>query len=134
MDQCIRCGSTRSLEKDHIIPKSRGGSDDESNKRFLCSPCHDYRHSRDKIILKTNKWLSTVGTKRFNPIRFTRWVMRLGVLEAFNTPKKIRLTGKYTPYWDITTTRQSSWHPQIKLLKQNKLQKEDLVKKIEQYL
>lgn len=133
MDVCVRCGSTKSLEKDHIIPKSRGGLDDKSNKRFLCTACHDYRHSKDNIIAEINKWIAQVGTKYFDSIRFTRWIMRLGVLEAFNQPYKIKETRKYTPYWDITTTRNSYWYPQIKLLKQNKLKREDLIKKLEEF-
>jgi len=130
MNECVRCGSTRSLEKDHIIPKSRGGSDDESNKRFLCIACHDYRHSRDNIIAEIDKWLAQVGTTYFDPLKFTRWIMRLGVLEAFNTPAKILKSGKYVPYWNITTTHTSAWYPQIKLLKQKKLRAQELINKV----
>jgi 5-methylcytosine-specific restriction endonuclease McrA len=33
-----RCGETRNLHIDHIIPRTRNGSSDESNLRLLCAP------------------------------------------------------------------------------------------------
>jgi len=41
--------------------------------------------------------------------------MRLGVLEAFNTPEKIRKRGTYMSYWNIPATHYNCWYPQIKL-------------------
>jgi hypothetical protein len=38
--RCTRCGSTERLEIDHVQPQARGGSDDLSNLRTLCRPCH----------------------------------------------------------------------------------------------
>jgi GTPase involved in cell partitioning and DNA repair len=32
------------LEKHHIVPKSRGGSDDESNLIMVCNECHGLAH------------------------------------------------------------------------------------------
>ena len=121
---CIRCGSTKNLEEDHIIPKSKGGSDEESNKRILCQGCHDYRHTRDSCLWSINKQLKKLGTDRFNPIRFTMWIMRLGILEAFNTPEKIRERGGYMPYWEVPTTHYTYWYPQIKLERANKIMKQ----------
>lgn len=37
---CVRCGSTRRLEIDHIYPVSRGGSDDIENLQTLCQLCN----------------------------------------------------------------------------------------------
>lgn len=38
---CLRTGRpTPATEVDHIIPKSRGGSEDESNLQAICSACH----------------------------------------------------------------------------------------------
>lgn len=31
---------------DHIIPRSRGGTDDESNLQALCASCHSYKTVR----------------------------------------------------------------------------------------
>jgi 5-methylcytosine-specific restriction endonuclease McrA len=33
---CVVCGSTEQLELDHIIPHSKGGTDDESNQQIMC--------------------------------------------------------------------------------------------------
>ncbi len=39
-DKCSICGSTENLTLDHIIPKSKGGSDDSDNLRILCNRCN----------------------------------------------------------------------------------------------
>ncbi len=124
MKKCSRCTSPKNLEEDHIIPKSRGGTDDPSNKRILCKACHDYRHTRDNILQEINNQLSLLGTEHFNSVKFTMWIMRLGVLEAFNTPKKIKERGTYVPYWDVPTTHYTYWYPKIKLANKNRLAKQ----------
>lgn len=118
---CMRCGATEKLEEDHIIPKSRGGTDELSNKRILCSGCHDFRHARDDILNSIDNQLSLLGTTHFNSVKFSMWIMRLGVLEAFNTPQRIRERGYYMSYWDVPTTHYDRWYPGIKLAKMNRL-------------
>lgn len=118
--KCVRCTSTEKLEKDHIIPKSRGGSNDESNKRLLCEGCHDYRHARDNIISEINKLLRLAKDGIYNPARLSMWIFRLGVLEAFNTPEIIKERGTYMSYWDLPETHYSRWYPQIKLSRQKR--------------
>lgn len=34
-------------EVDHVIPKARGGADDESNLQSLCGPCHSRKTARE---------------------------------------------------------------------------------------
>jgi len=113
--KCVRCGSKKNLQEDHIIPKSRGGTDDPSNKRWLCEACHDFRHARDNIIDEINKWIRLFDDECFNSAKFSMYIMRLGVLEAFNTPEKIRERGTYMTYWKIPATRYIRWYPKIKL-------------------
>ncbi len=40
---CRMCGQRPSVTVDHIIPKSRGGSDEPSNLRGACQACHNKR-------------------------------------------------------------------------------------------
>jgi hypothetical protein len=46
--RCRRCGSTRSLEVDHIIPASRGGSPEQDNLQTLCRSCN--RRKWNKLV------------------------------------------------------------------------------------
>lgn len=38
--RCAVCGSTKNLQRNHRIPTSLGGSQDSSNKEWLCANCH----------------------------------------------------------------------------------------------
>lgn len=44
---CVECGKTEALSLDHIVPRSKGGSHDESNLRTLCKSCNSVKRSRD---------------------------------------------------------------------------------------
>lgn len=33
--------------RDHIVPLSQGGTDDEANEQALCTPCHNYKIHHD---------------------------------------------------------------------------------------
>ncbi|MFE9845785.1 HNH endonuclease [Streptomyces goshikiensis] len=47
--QCRWCGSTASLEVDHIIPLSQQGSKwDPANVQTLCATCHDVKDDQDR--------------------------------------------------------------------------------------
>ena len=46
--KCVKCGSQESLEYDHIIPFSKGGSSTERNIQLLCEKCN--RSKRDDIV------------------------------------------------------------------------------------
>jgi len=45
--KCVKCGSQKKLEFDHIIPVSKGGSNTERNIQLLCEHCN--REKSDKI-------------------------------------------------------------------------------------
>jgi hypothetical protein len=71
-----RCGYCRThqdyvpwpLEIDHIIPKSKGGTDEQDNLWLACRSCNSFKsdqtHGRDPL---TGRW-----TALFNP-RMQRW-------------------------------------------------------------
>lgn len=43
---CVRCPS-RATTVDHVIPRSRGGTDDESNLQALCATCNGRKAARE---------------------------------------------------------------------------------------
>jgi 5-methylcytosine-specific restriction endonuclease McrA len=44
---CLRCGgSSVRLTIDHIIPVSKGGTNDTDNLQPLCKPCNSFKHDR----------------------------------------------------------------------------------------
>ena len=52
-NHCVACGALDNLNQHHLVPRSLGGSGDESNLITLCGSCHakvhqlqaDWRHS-----------------------------------------------------------------------------------------
>jgi len=45
---CIKCGTWRkTLHRDHIMPRWKGGTDDESNIQRLCANCHEDKTRED---------------------------------------------------------------------------------------
>jgi hypothetical protein len=47
LGKCVKCGSNKKLEFDHIIPISEGGSNSERNIQLLCERCN--REKSNKI-------------------------------------------------------------------------------------
>lgn len=53
--RCARCGERRPLTLDHILPISRGGTDDITNIQPLCSRCNDIKGTQ--AIQYPTKWI-----------------------------------------------------------------------------
>lgn len=53
---CLSAGMARPAEEiDHIVPLSKGGTDEETNIRCLCKGCHAYRTRRDFFGARENQ-------------------------------------------------------------------------------
>ena len=44
LDFCVLCGTTENLHHHHVIPKIKGGTDDEDNFITLCEKHHEMIH------------------------------------------------------------------------------------------
>jgi HNH endonuclease len=45
-NQCIYCASTEQISLDHLVPRSRGGTDDEDNVVMACRACNSSKGDR----------------------------------------------------------------------------------------
>lgn len=64
--QCVYCGSKRNLTIDHVLPKSKGGTNTWTNLVTCCSPCN--RKKGDKTPEEANMKLIT---KPYEPTLFS---------------------------------------------------------------
>lgn len=44
--RCMRCGGSKELTVDHIIPLGRGGKNLRANNQVLCSVCNHWKDNR----------------------------------------------------------------------------------------
>ena len=116
---CARCKRTRFLEKHHIIYKSKGGSNDQSNLLSLCKDCHDYIHAKQLIVddIQHNwnsiKWWAehfkpTISDQVLRRVeykisRIKLLTTRLNALIELNTVENIISFG-YRTYWIVSKT------------------------------
>lgn len=45
-DRCLRCGTTKRLTWDHVVPLAKGGDHALSNLQRLCGPCNFRKHTQ----------------------------------------------------------------------------------------
>ena len=60
--RCVKCGISnlehlrkyaQSLHAHHVVPRHKGGSNNERNLITLCAECHTLVHRKEEIILAT---------------------------------------------------------------------------------
>jgi hypothetical protein len=66
-DHCVACNELNNLNQHHLIPKSLGGTDDETNIITLCGKCHAIVHSVKKA------WNHSELTKKALAIKKSRF-------------------------------------------------------------
>lgn len=65
MKKCRFCYSTEDLTVDHIIPKSKGGTDDPKNLQCLCKRCNTMKSSfTNGHLLSMWKWGKKINEER----------------------------------------------------------------------
>lgn len=89
-NECAICGSRDFLEFHHIIPKSKGGSDDYDNIIVLCACCHAVIHERAYNPQKYNKHTS-IDYDLAVPILEAYFANKIGTKE---TKEKLNLSSK----------------------------------------
>ena len=77
--ECVFCGSTENLQTDHLIPKSRGGSDSADNLVQTCQKCNTSRN--DKGIFE---WLGLKEKDKLHRLVAGKYLKELFELHSNN--------------------------------------------------
>ena len=62
---CEYCGNRFNLHRHHILYRSKGGEDSDSNLITLCQKCHWRAHDNPNFIIKLLKSLVGSGDLRY---------------------------------------------------------------------
>jgi hypothetical protein len=81
---CVFCGSTQNLHRDHLIPRSRGGSDSADNMVWSCSVCNQARGNKGIF-----EWLGLKGKEAIPRIVAGKYLKELYELHKINDSLKI---------------------------------------------
>ena len=82
--KCQRCGKKNCrLEVHHIIYRSKGGSDDESNLITLCKECHDNVHKGNLVLTKKPKKMLLKYATQMSIIRSRLLKFYTNAIETF---------------------------------------------------
>ncbi|RDV80741.1 RNA-guided endonuclease IscB [Ammonifex thiophilus] len=52
---CVLCGSTEKLQRHHLVPRAKGGTDTPENQVLLCAECHRKLHSGEVVSSRKGK-------------------------------------------------------------------------------
>jgi len=77
LKECVFCGSIDNLQTDHLIPKSRGGSDSADNLVQSCRSCNTSRN--DKGIFE---WLGLKGKDKLHRLVAGKYLKELFELHS----------------------------------------------------
>ncbi len=50
--KCVKCSSTYRISVDHILPRIKGGSNEDDNLQSLCHDCHRIKTKNENRKLK----------------------------------------------------------------------------------
>ena len=89
-NECAICGNNDSLEFHHIIPKSKGGTDDYDNIILLCACCHAGIHERAYNPQKYRQ-ATSIDYETAIPILDAYFANKIGAKE---TKEKLNLSQK----------------------------------------
>jgi hypothetical protein len=67
--RCQECGYYKHLEVHHVVPRSKGGTDDPENLMTLCTRCHKKIHGFRDVIRKKKR-----HTRRNKRKKFRRYI------------------------------------------------------------
>lgn len=102
--RCKVCGATCDLTIDHIVPRSRGGSNRLENLRLLCEPCNQDKGDRLDPGSMTRHRMRR-SAKQHGPLKAPRLVVSMHLPECdgnfcmvgcpvFGTPNESRETSR----------------------------------------
>jgi hypothetical protein len=67
--KCVICGAKEDLSIDHIIPRSKGGTNDPENLQTLCRSCNSSKKNREAAaILKDKITISSISSANDRPM------------------------------------------------------------------
>ncbi len=52
---CVLCGSAKKLQRHHLVPRAKGGTDAPENQVLLCAECHRKLHSGESVLDRKGK-------------------------------------------------------------------------------
>ncbi len=101
--QCSRCPRTVDLERDHIKPLSKGGSDVTDNLQWLCYICHKFKTTEDLLKADVARYDNNATRDTWH---HKMWSYRLETLRRLNPPGH----EDYISYWNDPRTHYEKWY------------------------
>jgi len=80
LKECVFCGATDNLQTDHLVPRSRGGSDSADNLVLTCAGCNASR--RDQGVFQ---WLGLKEKDKLHRLVAGKYLKQLHELHSSPT-------------------------------------------------